>query len=220
MSIKRNRLKLKICSIMMVISLIGLTFMIKQSNTYFGLKVYYNQEDSKWSEIPYDTEESTIGTSGCGVTAMAMVLSSLKDSSIDPIELANYSIENGYCEGYTKRQFFSDIINEEKYSLELTRVRGEETEALKDLLSDGKHMAIAIMKPGHFTKEGHYIVLYGVEKMDGEDYFKIMDPNMDNENYGNDGQVLYGHNRNGKVKASELIFKNECDEYWIYSKAY
>lgn len=81
-------------------------------------------------------------------------------------------------------------------------------------------MAIAIMKPGHFTKEGHYIVIYGVEEIDGENYFKIMDPNMDNENYGNDGQVLYNHKKNGKVKASEFIFKNECDEYWIYSKAY
>ena len=220
MSIKRNKLRLKICFVMMVFSFIGLAFMIKQSNTYFGFKVYYNQEDSKWAEIPYDTEESTIGTSGCGVTAMAMVLSTLKDSTIDPVELANYSMENGYCEGYTKRQFFSDIINEEKYRLELTRVLGEETEVLKDLLSDGKHMAIAIMKPGHFTKEGHYVVIYGIEEIDGENYFKIMDPNMDNDNYGDDGQVLYNHKKNGKVKASEFILKNECDEYWIYNKAY
>ena len=222
MSRKRNKLKLKlkICSVMMVFSFVGLAFMIKQRNTYLGVKVYYNQEDSKWAEIPYDTEESTIGTSGCGVIAMAMVLSTLKDRTIDPVELANYSIENGYCEGYTKRQFFSDIINEEKYKLGLTRVSGEETEVLKELLSDGKHMAIAIMKPGHFTKEGHYIVIYGVEEIDGENYFKIMDPNMDNENYGNDGQVLYNHKKNGKVKASEFIFKNECDEYWIYSKVY
>ena len=199
---------------MMVFSFVGLAFMIKQRNTYLGVKVYYNQEDSKWAEIPYDTEESTIGTAGCGVAAMAMVLSTLKDRTIDPVELANYSIENGYCEGYTKRQFFSDIINEEKYKLGLTRVSGEETEVLKELLSDGKHMAIAIMKPGHFT------VIYGVEEIDGENYFKIMDPNMDNENYGNDGQVLYNHKKNGKVKASEFIFKNECDEYWIYSKVY
>ena len=110
---------------MMVFSFVGLAFMMKQRNTYFGVKVYYNQEDSKWAEIPHDTEESTIGTSGCGVAAMAMVLSTLKDRTIDPVELANYSIENGYCEGYTKRQFFSDIINEEKYRLELTRVSGE-----------------------------------------------------------------------------------------------
>lgn len=192
--------------------------MMKQSNTYIGSKVYYNQEDSKWAKIPYDSGEDTIGTSGCGVTAMAMVLSTLKNKSIDPIELANYSINNGYCAGYTKRQFFSDIINEEKYNLELTRTIGEDTETLKKLLSDGKNMAVAIMKPGYFTKEGHYIVVYGVEKIDGQDYFKVMDPNMDNENYGNDGQVLYSKNRTGKVKASELVFKNECDEYWIYSE--
>ena len=76
MSRKRNKLKLKlkICSVMMVFSFVGLAFMMKQRNTYLGVKVYYNQEDSKWAEIPYDTEESTIGTSGCGVKAMAMVL--------------------------------------------------------------------------------------------------------------------------------------------------
>ena len=51
MSRKRNKLKLKlkICSVMMVFSFVGLAFMMKQRNTYFGVKVYYNQEDSKWA---------------------------------------------------------------------------------------------------------------------------------------------------------------------------
>lgn len=215
---KKNKMKLKICFIMMMISLLGFMIMNKGINTYLGFKVYYNQEDSKWSEIPYDTEESTIGTSGCGVAAMAMVLATMKDKSIDPVELAIYSMENGYCEGYTKRTFFNDIVKEEKYELELNRLLGYETEELKSLLRDGKHLAIAIMKPGHFTKEGHYVVLYGVEDINGEDYFKILDPHMDNENYGDDAQVIYNDNKNGRVKASEVILQNEADEYWIYSK--
>ena len=81
-------------------------------------------------------------------------------------------------------------------------------------------MAVVSCGRGLWTTGGHYIVVYGVEEIDGENYFKIMDPNMDNDNYGNDGQVLYNHKKNGNVKASEFIFKNECDEYWIYSKAY
>lgn len=231
---KKDKLKLKVSFILMIFSLIGFIVTInknnislemmsycyqeKLNNTYSGKTVYYNQEDPKWADIPYNTYDSTIGTSGCGVTAMAMILATMKDKNINPIELANFSMENGYCEGYTTRQFFTDIVNKEEYSLNLTRLYGYETENLKNLLSDGKHMAIAIMKPGHFTKEGHYVVVYGFEEINGQDYFKVMDPHKDNDNYGNDGQVIYNDLKNGRVKASELLFQNESDEYWIYSK--
>ena len=41
-------------------------------------------------------KKQTISTSGCGPTSMAMVISSLTDYDVTPIDMASFSVENGY----------------------------------------------------------------------------------------------------------------------------
>lgn len=56
--------------------------------------VYYNQLDERYANKPYGTDD--IGGYGCGPTCMAMVVSSLTDDLVDPVEMAKWSYEHGY----------------------------------------------------------------------------------------------------------------------------
>ena len=65
--------------------------------------VYYNQADSRWKDKLYG-KTSTIGLSGCGPTSLAMVVSSLTNKKINPVEMSNWAFANGYsCEGSGRR---------------------------------------------------------------------------------------------------------------------
>lgn len=56
--------------------------------------VYYNQLDERYAGKAYGTDN--IGGYGCGPTAMAIVVSSLTDDMVDPMEMAEWSYNNGY----------------------------------------------------------------------------------------------------------------------------
>ena len=56
--------------------------------------VYYNQLDKRYASKPYGTDD--IGTYGCGPTCMAIVVSSLTNMTVGPVEMALCAYENGY----------------------------------------------------------------------------------------------------------------------------
>ncbi|GAA0083744.1 hypothetical protein UT300007_01830 [Clostridium sp. CTA-7] len=197
---------------------ISIDYNILLNGKYKDTITYYDQKDTKWNDISYPTKEKNVGEYGCGAVSMAIVQATLNNSNITPIEMVNYSLENGYCENGTKREFFTDVVKEEKYKLNLEKYSSTEISKVKRLLSDGNHVAIAIMKPGNFTKEGHYIVLNGIETIDGYNYFNVVDCNKNNDNYKNNGNLIVSEPKNGIVKARTNIFQKECDEYWVYSK--
>lgn len=55
--------------------------------------VYFNQLDERWANQPYGTDN--IGGYGCGPTSMSIVVSSLTDDTVDPVEMAEWAYENG-----------------------------------------------------------------------------------------------------------------------------
>ena len=55
--------------------------------------VYYNQLDERWADEPYGQDK--IGTHGCGPTSMSIVVSTLTGTNVDPVEMAQWSYENG-----------------------------------------------------------------------------------------------------------------------------
>lgn len=121
--------------------------------------VYYNQTDSRWGNIKYG-KTGTIGTSGCGPTALTIVVASLIDSNITPQDVAAWSVKNGYrCEGNGS---YHSLIPEggRHYGLQVEGI-GNDAKKLVQALEDGK-LVIAIMSKGHFTRGGHFIVLRGV----------------------------------------------------------
>ena len=121
--------------------------------------VYYNQFDSRWGDLPYG-RSGTIGTSGCGPASLAMVVATLADPGITPVEVAQWAVANGYrVEGSgSKRALIPD--GGRHYGLQVESI-GRDAERLVEALKEGK-LVIAIMNEGHFTRRGHFLVLRGV----------------------------------------------------------
>lgn len=122
--------------------------------------IYFNQADKRWDSKPYG-RTGTIGTSGCGPTALAMIVSSLTATRVDPEQMCTWSYENGYrCEG--NGSYHSLIPGGARYfGLKVEGCKESESQKIVDALSKGK-LVIAIMSKGNFTKSGHFIVLRGV----------------------------------------------------------
>ena len=105
-------------------------------------------------------KSGTIGTSGCGPTALAIVVASLTDHQVTPLDVANWSVETGHrCEGNGS---YHSLMPDggAHYGLTVTGI-GNDPEKLVEALKEGK-LVIAIMSKGHFTSSGHFIVLRGV----------------------------------------------------------
>ena len=123
--------------------------------------IYYNQTYDRWADAPYGTDR--LGGYGCGPTAMAMAVSSLTSTAIDPAEMAQWCVENRYWA--RKHGSYLSIVSgaAEAYGLTCTPLSPEELDPdlLVSYLATGQVIA-ALMGPGHFTSRGHFILLRGV----------------------------------------------------------
>lgn len=122
--------------------------------------VYFNQLDQRYANQPYGTDN--IGGYGCGPTSMAIVVSSLTNDIVDPVEMAKWAYENGgWCKG--QGSYHSLIPNAAKaWNLPVEGCKANEPQRILDALSSGK-LVVALMSKGHFTTTGHFIVLRGVK---------------------------------------------------------
>jgi len=118
------------------------------------------QTDSRWKNYPYG-RSGTIGSSACGPTSLAMVVVGLTgDTSVNPKMVADWSCANGYrVEGVgTAWSIFPNYAPLHNLSCEELSMSACE---ISSKLREGK-ILIASMAPGHFTNEGHFIVLRGI----------------------------------------------------------
>ena len=61
--------------------------------------IIFSQRDKRWADVTYSAKpphNETIKSSGCGITSAAMVISNLTDIYVEPPEMAEYSVKNGY----------------------------------------------------------------------------------------------------------------------------
>ncbi|MDR1208773.1 MAG: C39 family peptidase [Clostridiales bacterium] len=121
--------------------------------------VYYNQADARWKNEPYGLD--TIGAAGCGPTALAMAVSSLSGAIVDPLQMSRWAYANGYkCEG--SGSYHSLIPDGARhFGLAVDYASSSDPQKIVNALASGK-LIVAIMSKGHFTKNGHFIVLRGV----------------------------------------------------------
>jgi hypothetical protein len=122
--------------------------------------IYFNQLDSRWKDKPYG-QQGTIGTSGCGPTALAIAVSTLSGKTVDPQQMANWAYQNGYkCEGNGS---YHSLIPKGAafFGLTVDFAAAGDAQKIADALADNK-LVIAIMSAGHFTRGGHFIVLRGI----------------------------------------------------------
>ena len=120
--------------------------------------VYFNQLDERYSSKPYGTDD--IG--GCGPTAMAIVISSLTEETVDPVEMAKWSYEHGYWASGNGSYHGLIPAAAKAWELPVEGCGKDGGQKISDALSGGK-LVVALMDKGHFTNSGHFIVLRGVE---------------------------------------------------------
>lgn len=116
------------------------------------------QGDRRWGHYKYGT--GTISSSGCGPTSLAMIVVGLKESlDINPKVVANYAESKGWkSKQGTSWELFT--AGASHYGLTGTQV-SYNAKSITENLRAGRPM-ICSMKPGHFTKGGHFIVLRGI----------------------------------------------------------
>lgn len=145
-----------------------------QLGEYAGL-TYYSQLDNRWRYNMYSSvgdSSQTIGTSGCGPTSAAMVVSSIK-GNITPDQMANLYTQYGYRSA-NQGTYWSAF----KWTADVFNIGYSECYKLDDAVAKLKdnHYIIASCNQGLFTYGGHFIVLVGVEG----DYIKVYDPYLYN----------------------------------------
>ena len=135
--------------------------------------IYYSQTDSRWAQEYYGGKD-TIGEFGCGPTSLAIVISSLTETKIDPVQMCAWAFEKDYW--YLKSGSKHNLIPEAAAIFGL-KVQGVENSPeaegkLRTALENG-NMVIALMGKGSFTGSGHFVVFYGMNE-DGLVY--VADP--------------------------------------------
>lgn len=137
---------------------------------YVGL-TYYSQIDSRWKKYIYSSVgdySQTIGSSGCGPTSAAMVVSSIK-GNITPKEMADLYVQYGY-RSKNSGTYWSAF----KWTADVFNIEYKETGNIDNAvnaLKDNNYVVVSC-GAGLFTYGGHYIVIVGI---DG-DNLKIYDP--------------------------------------------
>lgn len=133
--------------------------------------VYFNQGDENWSDQPYGND--TIGGYGCGPVALAMAVSSLTEADMDPAEMAEWAYDNG-CWAKGSGSYYTIVDRTAAaFSLSVESCPDADADRLRQELSAGK-VGVALMRSGHFTQKGHFILLRGVTLSGG---VLVADPN-------------------------------------------
>lgn len=129
------------------------------------------QWDPRWGYASYG-DDSVVGLSGCGPTALSMVLWYLTgNEDLMPDKIAEYSMKNGYYISGTGTAWLLLEDVPRLYGIWVTQPRADAF-TMKQALDDGD-IIILSMGPGDFTIGGHFIVIYGYT----EDGFLVNDPN-------------------------------------------
>lgn len=132
--------------------------------------ISYLQTDPRWKSKPYQVkgETTTIGASGCGPTAAAMLIETLTGKTFTPADACAWSLAHGYKAlkagtyfGYFKPQFADKGIKCDM--LNWTNTYGKPDHAnhkkVEEMLKQGYYF-IAVMGPGTWTNGGHFVVLW------------------------------------------------------------
>ena len=136
-----------------------------------GVPEFY-QWDKRWGYRTYGSD--VMGFTGCGPTCLSMVAVYLLDNDyMTPAWVAQFSMDNGYYDYENYSGTFWSLMTSGAETLGLIpeEVTGEVWD-IEEHLANGEPI-IAIMGPGDFTSEGHFIVLVSCE--DG--YLRVIDPN-------------------------------------------
>ena len=167
--------------------------------------VSYLQTDPRWRNKSYSAkgESTTIGASGCGPTAAAMLIETLTGKPFTPEDACKWSLQHGY-KAVKQGTYYSYFVPQfayfgiHCYQLSWENTYHKPNSNIHDkafaLLKQGYYL-IALMKKGNWTSGGHYVVVWWA---DGKVY--INDP---------------ASKKITRIEGDMNTFRNEAAYYWV-----
>ena len=137
---------------------------------YTGL-TYYNQTDSRWRNHQYSSvgdSSQTIGTSGCGPTSTAMIVTAIR-GTITPPEMGDLFVQYGYRSANSGTYWSAFRWVADVFDIGYQECSNLDTAI--NLVRNNNYVIVSVGN-GLFTTGGHFIVIVGI---DG-DTLKIYDP--------------------------------------------
>lgn len=171
--------------------------------------VSYLQTDPKWAAKDYSAkgEKTTIGASGCGPTAMAMVLATWADKSVTPETECAWALKHGYKAPRQGTYYGYFVPAAARYGLKArqlswTNIYGNSKSSLHEEARkavEAGHLVIACMGKGLWTSSGHYVLVW---KIQGNTIY-INDP---------------ASTRSVRTQGDYNLFKQQVKYYWVIER--
>ena len=168
--------------------------------------VSYLQTDPRWNNVSYSAggETTTIGASGCGPTAMAMVLATWADPAVTPKTECAWALAHGYKAPRQGTYYSYFVPAAARYGLTCVRLNtaslyGNGASSVHETARravTGGDLVIACMGRGNWTRSGHYVLVWG---FDG-DRVLINDP---------------ASTRADRVRGDWALFRSQVKYYWV-----
>ena len=127
--------------------------------------------------------DRSVATSGCGPSSLAMAIKVLTGNNITPETLFKEGCDGGLYHGNGfSHSTLSTLGKRHGVSVDWT----SNIDSVYNALASGKGVIFNVVHDSkyHFTKEGHYIFLYGTKEQNGVKKVYVFDPNGRN-NYVN-----------------------------------
>lgn len=169
----------------------------------------YLQTDPKWAALDYSAkgEKTTIGASGCGPTAMAMVLATWADPAVTPKTECAWALAHGYKAPRQGTYYGYFVPAAARYGLKArqlswTNIYGNSKSALHEEARkavEAGHLVIACMGKGLWTSSGHYVLVWKIQ-----------------------GNIVYindpASTRAVRTQGDYNLFKQQVKYYWVIER--
>lgn len=171
--------------------------------------ISYLQTDPRWGSLDYSAkgEKTTIRASGCGPTAMAMVLATWADKLVTPATECAWALAHGYKAPHSGTYYGYFVPAGARYGLKVRQInavniygnsKSAHHETARKAIEAG-HLVIACMGKGNWTSSGHYVLVWGI----AGHTVCINDP---------------ASTRPARTRGDYALFKQQVKYYWIIEK--
>ena len=174
---------------------------------------YYSQRDPRWAEVAYSAQPphtETIKSAGCGICCAASIISSLAGVTVEPPEMAAYSVKNGYrIDGVGPANALFPAVCK-AYGLAFLETHSA-ARAVQCVEEGGLVVCGTSGKPrGIFSTGGHFFLLTGRE---GE-LLQFFDPDSYAGKYQSYGRQKYALVKEGFVYVRQEYADPEINQYY------
>lgn len=169
----------------------------------------YLQTDPRWANVDYSAkgEKTTIGKSGCGPTAMAMVLATWADKSVTPKSECAWALAHGYKAPHQGTYYGYFAPAAKRFGLTCKMLNGASIygkpnspyHAQAKAAVDQGDLVIACMGRGLWTSSGHFVLVW---KITGNTIY-INDP---------------ASTRTARTQGDYSLFKHQVKYYFAVKK--